>query len=284
MITKREILSLIALAIMTVVVLVACGESPTDVGNMSVTEAGPTPTPEFPSDNTKSKLEIDENQGLAQFKDLSFKSGAYYSIYDMTKKIYFYAYIKVDNDSKPYIKAITKDENGAVVESEGKFYDNANGKGAVYNLEAVRYESKNRNTATVTFTEDGYLRIKFSNYGADITYSLTDKKAEEEISTDGATIPEVWHGTYEWVEGSGSPHQGSRILTIELTKTSHATANLAPDSYLGDNTWSYHCNAGCGQYTTVTFGRNDKGQRIVSEVVGGALPYILYIHSEDKNK
>ena len=284
MITKRKILSLIALAIMTVVVSVACGESPTDVGNMSVTEAGPTPTPEFPSDNTKSKLEIDENQGLAQFKDLSFKSGAYYSIYDMTKKLYFYADVRVDENSNPYVRVVTKDENGVVVESEGKFYDNTNGKGAVYNLEAVRYESKNRNTATVTFTEDGYLRIKFSNYGADITYSLTDKKAEEEISTDGAIIPEVWHGTYEWVEGSGSPHGGVRTLTVTANNTSHATDNLTQDSYLGDNTWSYICRFGCNGYTTVTFGRNDKGQRIVSEVVGGVLPYILYIHSEDKNK
>ena len=281
MITKRQILSLIALAIMTVIVSVACSDNPTDVGNMSVTEAGPTPAPEFPSDDTDNKLTIDTNQGLIQFKDLSFKSGAYYSIYDTTKKMYFYADVRVDENSKPYVRVVTKDENGVVVEDEGKFYDNANGVGAVYNLEATRYKSNNRNTATVTFTEDGYLRIKFSNYGADITYSLTDKKAEEEISKDGAYIPESWWGTYEWVEGSGRYHLSSE-LTVTANRMSDATDVLAPDSYLGDNTWSYYCGAGCGQYTTVTFGRNDKGQRIVSEVIGGEQPYILYIHRDDK--
>ena len=171
MITKKQILCLIAVAIITVIVSVACS-SPTDVENMAVTEAGPTPTPEFPEDNTNNKLSIDTNQGLIQFKDLSFKSGAYYSIYDTTKKMYFYADVRVDENSKPYISVMTMEEDGNITEEEGKFYDNANGVGAVYNLEATRYKSNNRNTATVTFTEDGYLRIKFSNYGADITYSL----------------------------------------------------------------------------------------------------------------
>ena len=172
MITKKQILWLIALAIIMAIISVACSDSPTDVGNMAVTEAEPTPPPEFPEDNTDNKLSIDTNQGLIQFKDLSFKSGAYYSVYDTTKKIYFYADVKVDENSKPYISVMTMEEDGNITEEEGKFYDNANGKGAVYNLEATRYKSNNRNTATVTFTEDGYLRIKFSNYGADITYSL----------------------------------------------------------------------------------------------------------------
>ena len=192
MITKKQILCLIALAIITVIVSVACSDSPTDVGNMAVTEAGSTPTPEFPKDNTNNKLTIDTNQGLIQFKDLYFKSGAYYSIYDTVKKIYFYADVKVDENSKPYISVITLDEDGYVTEEEGKFYDNANGTGAVYNLEATRYQSNNRNTATVTFTEDGYLRIKFSNYGADITYSLTGKSYEENFSA----IPKEYCGRY----------------------------------------------------------------------------------------
>ncbi len=191
MITKKQILCIIALAIITVIVSVACS-SPTDVENMAVTEAGPTPPPEFPEDNTDNKLSIDTNQGLIQFKDLYFKSGAYYSIYDTVKKIYFYADVKVDENSKPYISVITLDEDGYVTEEEGKFYDNANGTGAVYNLEATRYQSNNRNTATVTFTEDGYLIIKFSNYGADITYSLTGKSYEENF----ASIPKEYCGRY----------------------------------------------------------------------------------------
>ena len=275
MITKRKILSLIALAIMTVVVSVACGESPTDVGNMSVTEAGPTPTPEFPSDNTKNKLEIDENQGLAQFKDLSFKSGAYYSIYDMTKKIYFYAYIKVDNDSKPYIKAITKDDNGAVVESEGKFYDNANGKGAVYNLEAVRYESKNRNTATVTFTEDGYLRIKFSNYGADITYSLT---YEEEID-ETLLIPSEWWGIYDGTSGSYGYVTPATVYSNRVTYS----GTYYISNYIGKNIW--YCGNQRGYKNIYNeFLSNEKGQRIFYEILEDRQYTNIFVHREDKDK
>ena len=208
MITKKQILCIIALAIITVIVSVACSDSPTDVGNMAVTEAGPTPPPEFPEDNTGNKLTIDTNQGLIQFKDLYFKSGAYYSIYDTTKKMYFYADVRVDENSKPYISVITLDEDGYVTEEEGKFYDNANGTGAVYNLEATRYQSNNRNTATVTFTEDGYLRIKFSNYGADITYSLTGKSYEENF----ASIPKEYCGRYT-VKGVGSLNWGDEAYS-----------------------------------------------------------------------
>ena len=186
MITKKQILWLIALAIMTVMVSVACKKKPTDVGNyMSVSEAGQTPAPEFPSDNPIGKLAIDTNQGLIQFNGLSFRSGAYYINGNYTRKIYYYADVKVDSDSKPYVSAITKSEDGEIIEDEGKFYDNANGKGAVYNLEGVRYQSNNRITAEVTFTEDGYLRIKFSNYGLDITYSLTTEIIDSKSELEG---------------------------------------------------------------------------------------------------
>ena len=280
MITKKQILCLIALAIITVIVSVACSDSPTDVGNMAVTEAGPTPTPEFPDDNTNNKLSIDTNQGLIQFKDLSFKSGAYYSIYDTTKKMYFYADVRVDENSKPYVRVITRDENGIVVEDEGKFYDNANGTGAVYNLEATRYQSNNRNTATVTFTEEGYLRIKFSNYGADITYSLTDKKAEEEISKDGL-IPEIWWGTYDLVFSDVNNVETTAEVTSDSVKWYYRW--LLAD-YIGNNKWRLD-----NQYDGyVEFIRNEKGQRIlISDERGSGNKErynMVYVHSEDKDK
>lgn len=169
MIIKKEFLWLIALAIMIIIVSVACKKKPTDVGNyMLVTEAGQTPQPE-------KRLSIDTNQGLIQFKDLSFKSGAYYLNGDYTNKVYYYVDVKVDNDSKPYISAMTKDEDGNIIEEEGKFYTISNETGAVYNLEGTRYQSINELTAEATFTEEGYLRIKFSNYSLEITYSLTEK-------------------------------------------------------------------------------------------------------------
>ena len=51
-------------------------------------------------------------------------------------------------------------------------------------LEGIRYEHNNVNTAVATFIEDGYLVIKFSNYGAGIKYSLIEKSAEEEPKKD----------------------------------------------------------------------------------------------------
>ena len=220
MITKRQILSLIALAIM-VIASVACKKKPTDVGNLSVAEeAEQTPAPEFPSDSPNNKLTIDTNQGLIQFKGLSFKSGAYYLNGEYRKKIYYYADVKVDENSKPYISAITKSEDGEIIEDEGKFYDNENGKGAVYNLEGVRYESNNRNTAAVTFTEDGYLIIKFSNYGADITYSLIDGKTSESETEVGnyskSELVGTWRGNYDeslTVDSEGNIHLWRTLST-----------------------------------------------------------------------
>ena len=278
MITKKQILCLIALAIITVIVSVACSDSPTDVGNMAVTEAEPTPPPEFPEDNTDNKLTIDTNQGLIQFKDLYFKSGAYYSIYDTVKKIYFYADVKVDENSKPYLRVITRDENGIVVEDEGKFYDNANGTGAVYNLEATRYKSNNRNTATVTFTEEGYLRIKFSNYGADITYSLTDKKAEEEIDS-ALQIPSNWWGVYDGISASldmVSP------ATVYADRVKYGNSYYI-SNYIGENTW--YCGTQHGYKNIYNeFLSNEKGQRVFFEILQDRQYTNIFVHREDKDK
>ena len=176
MVTKKQILSLIALAIIMVIGSVACKKKPTDAENyMVVKQAEQPPEPE-------KKLPVDENQGLIQFKDLSFKSGAYYLNSDYTNKIYYYADVKVDENSNPYISVATKNEVGDVIEEEGKFYiSNTNQKGVFYNLEGVRYQSLNKITAEATFKEEGYLVIKFSNYSLDITYSLLNEKAPEVI-------------------------------------------------------------------------------------------------------
>lgn len=189
--TKRKILWLIALAIIVVMVSVACKQKPTNVNDFMLVEE--PSTPEFPSYNTNKKLPIDANQGLIQFKGLSFKSGGYILNGDFSKIIYFYADVKVDSESKPYISAVTKDADGNIIEEEGKFYNNLNETGAVYNLEGVRYQSHNKNTAVATFVEDGYLRIKFSNYGTEFTYSLIGK-SEEIIEPDGNKGIEQFEG------------------------------------------------------------------------------------------
>ena len=170
MIYKKKVLWLMAIAIIMVIVSVACSGNPTNAGDYIVAkQAEQSPKPEM-------KLTVDTNQGLIQFKDLSFKSGAYYINGNYTRKIYYYADVKVDENSKPYISAITKSEDGEIIEEEGKFYETStNESGEFYNLEGVRYQSGNKLTAEATFNESGYLVIRFSNYSLDITYSLIEE-------------------------------------------------------------------------------------------------------------
>ena len=279
MITKRQILSLIMLAIIMAIVSVACKKKPTDVGNLSVVEeAEQTPAPEFPSDSPNNKLNIDTNQGLIQFKGLSFKSGAYYLNGERRKKIYYYADVKVDENSKPYISAITKSEDGEIIEDEGKFYDNENGKGAVYNLEGVRYKSNNRNTAAVTFTEDGYLIIKFSNYGADITYSLTEKINEEEIDRD-TLIPSNWWGEYDGISGSYAYVNHATVYSNRVTYS----GTYYISNYIGKNTW-YCGNQSIYKNIYNEFLSNEKGQRIFYEILEDRQYTNIFVNIEDKDK
>lgn len=190
MLTKKTktILNLTAIAIITIFIAFACSEKPTEAQNLSAAEqVGQTPEPEFPSDNLANKLTIDANKDLSQFNGLSFKSGSYI-LYNDKRTIYHYADVKVDSASKPYISEVTKDANGNVVGEECKFYIVSNESGAVYHLEGVRYA--HRITAKVVFTEEGYLRIKFSSYSGEIIYSLIGKTSEEPVDGPGEVVGE----------------------------------------------------------------------------------------------
>ena len=203
MITKKKILSLIALAIILVIVSVACSGNPTNAGDYIVAkQVEQSPQPE-------KKLTIDTNQGLIQFKDLSFKSGAYYINGNYTRKIYYYADVKVDENSKPYISAITKSEDGEIIEDEGKFYVMSNESGTFYKLSGVRYQSGNTLTAEATFTESGYLIIRFSNYSLDITYSLIE--GTNEGGTQTKFKPSDLVGNWK-CENNDSIHKGHYIV------------------------------------------------------------------------
>ena len=225
MIYKKKVLWLMAIAIVMVIVSVACSGNPTNAGDYIVAkQAEQSPKPEM-------KLTVDTNQGLIQFKDLSFKSGAYYINGNYTRKIYYYADVKVDENSKPYISAITKSEDGEIIEDEGKFYETStNESGEFYNLEGVRYQSGNTLTAEATFNESGYLVIRFSNYSLDITYSLIEE-TNEGGSHSRTELVGTWKSTYEGYEG------GEYILNID------SEGNLIFNCGLANDTWAnWHCN------------------------------------------
>ena len=205
----KSLFYVIAVIVMTIIIAISCKKKPTDAGNFSVIEEAPGESGETPQ--PEKKLPIDTNQGLIQFKGLSFKSGGYILNGDRSRIIYYYADVKVDSDSKPYISAITKDADGNIVEDEGKFYNISNETGAVYNLEGVRYKGNNINTAVATFIEDGYLIIKFSNYGMEIKYSLIGKSSDKIVEgtfVSGeftATIKDsqITIGYKDWYGGQG---------------------------------------------------------------------------------
>lgn len=182
MIMKKK-LWLMAIAIITVFIAIACSDKPTDANNLSAIESieqapgvsGQTPKPE-----NGDKLNIDFTQDLTQFINKSFKSGGYIRNKDYSKLFYYYADVKVDSQSKPYIRVIRKYADGNI-DVQGKLYSLSNETGTNYNLEVVKYKDDNfaKITAKATFTEDGKLIIKFSNYGAEIICSLTKDQPEE---------------------------------------------------------------------------------------------------------
>ncbi len=282
MITKKQILYLIAIAIILVIVSVACKKKPTNAADyMVVKQAEQSPQPE-------KKLTIDTNQGLIQFKDLSFKSGAYYINGNYTRKIYYYADVKVDENSKPYISAITKSEDGEIIEDEGKFYETStNESGEFYNLEGVRYQSGNMLTAEATFTESGYLIIRFSNYSLDITYSLLNEKAPEEIVdeiSDGTYIPKIYVGTYEqlfWGAYNAS-------VATNLVCPGAAYYYITNATYLGNNTWHWDFNNSDDYQIIYQVYKNEKGQRVLKSIEYknrlGECYTNTQIHLDDVNK
>ena len=305
MISKKQILLLMVLA---VIVLAACSEKPTEEKSLTVVEkAGRTPIPKFDFDNNVKKLNIDYTKGLIQFKDITFKSGGYYLNGDRSKIIYFYAYVKIDNSSKPYIRVITKDIDGNIVEEEGKFYTVSNQTGVVYNLEGNRYSS-NKIKAEAIFIEEGYLRIKFNNYGTEIVYAYRDEKVSEEIG-NGSYIPEIYHGNYVYLRGNGDKiksayvgtilYEGNMVDGIEYDRSfsieyvgQWTWFVTEPDTkYLGNNTWEETFTTGWdmrgGAWKTEPcvkkFTLNERGQRILtttSDFIGEN----LLIHEDDINK
>lgn len=275
MITKKtKFLWLMVIAILTVLVAFACSEKPTEAQNLSAAEqVGQTPEPEFPSDNLANKLTIDANKGLSQFNGLSFKSGSYI-LYNDKRTIYYYADVKVDSASKPYISEVTKDANGNVVGEECKFYIVSNESGAVYHLEGVRYA--HRVTAKVVFTEEGYLRIKFSSYSGEIIYSLIGKTSEEPVDGPGEVggdyIPEIYLGYYTNITGgyfiaNNGVTVYSNLVRFGYQFWTETDFYVSVSNYIGQNTW-YWDSGYVGDYFDLhlEFIRNENGEILLNYI------------------
>lgn len=206
--TRKNFLWLMAIAIITVFVALACSDKPTDANASNFSEIEyieQAPRQMFNLD-TVDNLEIDSSRDLTQFQGKSFKSGAYIRNKDYSKLFYYYADVNIDSQSKPYISVIRKYAEGNVLEDIGKLYPFSDETGGTYyNLEVVRYKinSSAKITASATFTEDGQLIIKFSNYGAEIILSLTKDSLEgiyrsSELAGDWNDESEVEESEFYW--------------------------------------------------------------------------------------
>lgn len=157
---QKYLFKVIAIAIMVVMVAVACKKKPTGVNaTVDVEQITPPadPIPEGP------KVKIDPNGDLKQFLGYYYESGGYQGISGVLV----------------FTARVGRDDKQAYIEFEDgfKFYQGAGPacKGANYKLLIESGKERNGGAcqyADVVFYEDGYIDVKFNNYLLPIRYSL----------------------------------------------------------------------------------------------------------------
>lgn len=157
---QKYLFKVIAIAIMVVMVAVACKKKPTGVNaTVDVEQITPPadPNPEGP------KVKIDPNGDLKQFLGYYYESGGYQGISGVLV----------------FTARVGRDDKQAYIEFEDgfKFYQGAGPacKGANYKLLIESGKERNGGAcqyADVVFYEDGYIDVKFNNYYLPIRYSL----------------------------------------------------------------------------------------------------------------
>ena len=157
---QKYLFKVIAIAIMVVMVAVACKKKPTGVNaTVDVVEITPPadPIPEGP------KVKIDPNGDLKQFLGYYYESGGYQGVSGVLV----------------FTARVGRDDKQAYIEFEDgfKFYQGVGPacKGANYKLLIESGKERNGGAcqyADVVFYEDGYIDVKFNNYYLPIRYSL----------------------------------------------------------------------------------------------------------------
>ena len=171
MIKQKYLFKVIAIAIMVVMVAVACKEKPTDINPAVDIGEEITPpkepiqpeVPEEPIQPEGPKVKIDPNGDLKQFLGYYYESGGYQGISGVLV----------------FTARVGRDDKQAYIEFEDgfKFYQGAGPacKGANYKLLIESGKERNGGAcqyADVVFYEDGYIEVKFNNYLLPIRYSL----------------------------------------------------------------------------------------------------------------
>ena len=168
---QKYLFKVIAIAIMVVMVAVACKEKPTDINPAVDIGEEITPpkepiqpeVPEEPIQPEGPKVKIDPNGDLKQFLGYYYESGEYRGV----------------SGTLVFTARVGRDDKQAYIEFEDgfKFYQGAGPacKGANYKLLIEPGKERNGGAcqyADVVFYEDGYIDVKFNNYYLPIRYSL----------------------------------------------------------------------------------------------------------------
>lgn len=159
---QKYLFKVIAIAIMVVMVAVACQKKPTDI-NATVDVGEEVKPPEEPIQPEGPKVKIDPNGDLKQFLGYYYESGEYRGV----------------SGTLVFTARVGRDNKQAYIEFEDgfKFYQGAGPscKGANYKLLIESGKLRNGGAcqyADVVFYEDGYIDVKFNNYYLPIRYSL----------------------------------------------------------------------------------------------------------------
>ena len=168
---QKYLFKVIAIAIMVVMVAVACKEKPTDINPAIDIGEEITPpkepiqpeVPEEPIQPEGPKVKIDPNGDLKQFLGYYYESGEYRGV----------------SGTLVFTARVGRDDKQAYIEFEDgfKFYQGVGPacKGANYKLLIESGKERNGGAcqyANVVFYEDGYIEVKFNNYYLPIRYSL----------------------------------------------------------------------------------------------------------------
>ena len=168
---QKYLFKVIAIAIMVVMVAVACKEKPTDINPAVDIGEEITPpkepiqpeVPEEPIQPEGPKVKIDPNGDLKQFLGYYYESGEYRGV----------------SGTLVFTARVGRDDKQAYIEFEDgfKFYQGVGPacKGANYKLLIESGKERNGGAcqyADVVFYEDGYIDVKFNNYYLPIRYSL----------------------------------------------------------------------------------------------------------------
>lgn len=158
---QKYLFKVIAIAIMVVMVAVACKKKPTGVN--ATVDVGEEITPPADPNPEGPKVKIDPNGDLKQFLGYYYESGGYQGISGVLV----------------FTARVGRDDKQAYIEFEDgfKFYQGAGPacKGANYKLLIESGKERNGGAcqyADVVFYEDGYIDVKFNNYLLPIRYSL----------------------------------------------------------------------------------------------------------------